>query len=260
MRTVLSYLSLAVVVSAITLILLQSGLFDWTSWKPATCVPSGCFCEMAGPSSSIRQKANTWSSLAFIFSSFLILALDRNLRVNRNAMSRANVVLLSMATLLIGLGSAFFHASLSLIGQFFDVFGMYLLASFILSYALSRLCGWQNSTAASLYVGLNIALVLLLLFLPEVRRYLFAFILLAGIVTEVVARRSKKLLISKTWWNTAFLIFSIGYVIWVLDNFRIVCNPSSWLQGHAIWHILGAVSIVLLFMYFAGERKVSRSH
>jgi hypothetical protein len=164
-----------------------------------------------------------------------------------------------MATLLIGLGSAFFHASLSLIGQFFDVFGMYLLASFILSYALSRLCGWRNSTAAVLYVGLNFVLVLLLLFLPEVRRYLFAFILLAGIVTEVVARRSKKLLIRKTWWNTAFLIFSIGYVIWILDNFRIVCNPGSLLQGHALWHILGAISIVFLFMYFVSERKVSRS-
>jgi hypothetical protein len=36
-------------------------------------------------------------------------------------------------------GSAFYHASLTFVGQFFDVMGMYFIASFIMLYNISRL-------------------------------------------------------------------------------------------------------------------------
>jgi hypothetical protein len=33
-----------------------------------------------------------------------------------------------------------------------------------------------------------------------------------------------------------------------------LCAPHSLIQGHAIWHLLGAVSAYLLYRYYASER------
>jgi hypothetical protein len=56
---------------------------------------------------------------------------------------------------MIGLGSAFYHASLTFAGQFFDVMGMYLLASFILLYNISRVSAFSRRKFVSAYLALN---------------------------------------------------------------------------------------------------------
>jgi hypothetical protein len=39
----------------------------------------------------------------------------------------------------------------------------------------------------------------------------------------------------------------LAFVIWILDRERVLCAPESLLQGHAVWHILGAIAAVCLF-------------
>jgi dihydroceramidase len=48
-------------------------------------------------------------------------------------------------------------------------------------------------------------------------------------------------------------LLTVAYVIWILDNTRLVCFENSLLQGHAIWHILGAVSVFFLHRYYVSE-------
>jgi dihydroceramidase len=60
--------------------------------------------------------------------------------------------------------------------------------------------------------------------------------------------------------NVQLLQVGIGllagaYIIWILDNTRIVCFETSLLQGHALWHLLGAVSVVFLHQYYLSEVK-----
>src|SRR5688572_22117478 len=86
-------------------------------WKPASCMPDGCFCE-AIRDGVIRQPLNALSSLAFVIVGVLVVL----------AMRRMSVFALAMAV--IGFGSAFYHASLGFVGQFVDVTGMYLIATY----------------------------------------------------------------------------------------------------------------------------------
>jgi hypothetical protein len=159
----------------------------------------------------------------------------------------------------IGIGSAFFHASLTLIGQFFDVLGMYLLTSFMLSYALKRLLGWSEKIMIGFYILTSLLLSWLLIEFPETRRYVFALVLLLAIASEVLYRRLRTPRLCIRWWNVGFLLLAVGYVIWILDNTKVLCSPMSLLQGHAIWHILGASAVVLLYRYFASEPTASSS-
>ena len=29
-----------------------------------------------------------------------------------------------------------------------------------------------------------------------------------------------------------------------------MCDPDSWIQGHAVWHLFGTLSIYLLFLFY----------
>jgi hypothetical protein len=106
----------------------------WEDWRPATCLTTGCFCEPANPHSPNRL-ANTISSLGFVFSGALMFLPLLQIKPPDFQLLRRD----GRACIIIGVGSAFYHASLTFIGQFFDVFGMFLLAVFMLVYAFERI-------------------------------------------------------------------------------------------------------------------------
>jgi hypothetical protein len=43
--------------------------------------------------------------------------------------------------------------------------------------------------------------------------------------------------------------FVVAYAIWILDQSP-WCDPHFWLQGHAVWHVLGAVAALLLTVHW----------
>jgi hypothetical protein len=51
----------------------------------------------------------------------------------------------------------------------------------------------------------------------------------------------------------ALLIYLLAQFIWTLDLNHIVCDPNGILQGHAIWHVLTALSAGLLYLYYRSE-------
>lgn len=50
------------------------------------------------------------------------------------------------------------------------------------------------------------------------------------------------------------LCLILGTVCWVLDTKKIWCDPTSPLQGHALWHALTAVTLYSVFLYLAEFR------
>ena len=48
----------------------------------------------------------------------------------------------------------------------------------------------------------------------------------------------------------------VAFAIWNASQHGL-CDPQSLLQGHAVWHLLGAVSAYLLFRLWASERDYS---
>lgn len=237
----------------ISLLFISSLNINWEMWRIATCMPDNCFCEMIRFDKTVRQPANTWSSMIFTLVGLCIAAHALNRITSTHQLSKSLALILSAALILIGLGSAFYHASLTFWGQFIDVGSMYLLATFMLVYAWQRLYAIPITISTILYISFNISLFALLYLIPETRRSLFAIVLLLGISFELYYVTFRRPLLKRYWFNYGLLLFAIAYGIWILDNNSIFCVEGSLFQGHAIWHIFGAISSGMLYPYYFSE-------
>jgi hypothetical protein len=214
--------------------------------RAASCMPDSCFCE-AIRSDGIKQPANTWSSLAFVVVAGMVLMR----RTGKPSAGRAGYPLLYAFTLLvIGFGSAYFHATLSFRGQFADVLGMYLLATVALLYSIGRLRPLSAATLVTSYIATNAVLAMLLYWMPVVRRVVFALLILAVLIVEILGRRKRGTSSDTRHLKIAAAIMALAFAIWILDFTRILCRPESWIQGHSLWHVLGAVAAWYLLLYF----------
>lgn len=231
--------------------------YSWSGWLPATCMPDHCFCE-AQRDGLIRQPINTYSNLAFVLVGLLIVAgaqddWRRGERRNRMQAQRALPFIFGGAVILIGLGSFFYHASLTFIGQWFDVMGMYLFASFALIYNYARLRPIRATTFAIAYVVMNGMLGYLLVVNPDVRRQVFAAMIYGIIALEALIWLVERPKIKTRFFVGALVVLAGAYGIWMLDESGALCDPSSLLQGHALWHILNAIAAGSLYLYYRSE-------
>ncbi len=251
---------------------LLAGGGPWDGWLPATCLPDACFCEAIG-GGLIRQPINTWSNLAFVIVGLLIafdLKPDRSTR-RSNLISRPMVRrLFALAVISIGLGSMVYHASLSFVGQWLDVMSMYLLGVFMMLYAAARLklsvpfrvaSGLEMTHTGAVfavgYIIINLALGLLLIVWPEARRYVFGVLIVIALALEAILQRRQLTSAEPRRLIAALGVYVMAQIIWALDLNHIVCDPTSVLQGHAVWHMLTAASAGLMYLYYQSEARES---
>lgn len=226
----------------------------WTAYAPATCTGTQCFCELPRTGALVLQPANTWSSFGYVLIGFLMIVVADG-RDEASAMSPLAARTLGLTAITVGLGSALMHATLTLWGQFLDVLGMYLVGSFLLVRALARWRRIADGLAIALYVALCGVLVAVLIVMPEVRRWLFAVLLIIAVVIEFVFARPLRPGARVSYFFAAILATGMAFALWILDQTGVLCAPRSPIQGHAVWHVLGAVSLWLTFCYYRGERE-----
>lgn len=231
---------------------------DWDAYAPATCTTTRCFCELPRTGALLLQPANTWSSFSYVLLGCVMLVMPYG-RDPASALSPLSARIIGVTAIIVGFGSGLLHATLTLWGQFFDVLGMYLVGSYLLVSAIARWRRIPEGAAIALYIALCASLVTALLVLPEVRRWLFAVLLILAIVIEMVFARALRPGARIALFLAGLLATAIAFVIWILDQNGVVCAPESLLQGHALWHFLGAASLWLSFCYYRSERSLSSS-
>lgn len=193
----------------------------------ATCYPDHCFCE-ALRGGALMQPVDALSGLAFVVVAIAIVWRRPN----------AFAWVSALFTLLIGVGTIYYHARFTMAGQLADNLGMYAFVLWLLWRRLRwRLPWFAASLAASAWV---------LVVAPDLRRYLFASfaaILVFDIIRQwqACAQRQRRLL------AVAIGTFACAFVAWTLDVTRLVCWPDSIVQLHALWHIAGALTVWYLY-------------
>lgn len=226
---------------------------DWSAYLPASCTATHCFCEAPRAGALVVQPAATWSSFGYVLIGFAMIVLAGG-RDWVSAMPPIAARTLGVTAIVVGVGSALMHATLTLWGQFLDVVGMYLIGSFQLVWALARWRRIGDGRAILLYGALCAVLIAALIVLPEVRRWLFAVLLIGAIAVEMIFARPLRPGVRVSLFLYGLLAMSVAFVIWILDQNGVVCAPHSLWQGHALWHLLGAASLGLLFAYYRSER------
>ena len=220
---------------------------------PATCTTTHCFCEASRTGSLFLQPSNSWSAFGYVLVGFFIMG-DARSRSRATALPVGAATMFGIAAIVVGVGSVLLHATLTLWGQFADVLGMYLVGGFSFVYAITRIAGLANRNATWLYIGVCAALVAVLLVMPEVRRWLFFVVLITALVLEIGFARRLRPGVVLRYLLLGIAAKAVAFGIWTLDQKRILCAPDSLLQGHAIWHLLGALSIWLTYCYFRSEQ------
>ncbi len=222
----------------------------WEDFAPASCLPDHCFCE-AVHEGWVRQPSNAWSSLTFC-----VAAAAMAVQLSRLGPGRLRAVeawCFAVAVFLLGVTSFAYHASLTFLGQWLDVQSMYLLVLTCVAVNADALRPGRAPRFVPVYVVSNVALGVLLYTAAPLRRYAFALAILGILLTEVLLRRKKL----RDWplasLGGAAAAQGVAFGIWILDITKTVCFPWSPVQGHAIWHALGAVATWLLWRYYRGR-------
>jgi hypothetical protein len=219
----------------------------WDDFAQASCMPDHCFCE-AVRDGWLRQPANAVSSLAFCVAA-LWMALDRRRVPSRGGWRAIEAWCFVVAVFLVGVTSAGYHASLTFVGQFFDVQSMYLVVGVLLAVNVDDLRPGAPRRFLTTYLGLNVMLGVLLVVVPAFRRFGFGLAIAAVVVTEVLLRLRRLRSTPLAPLVLAVALQALAFGIWALDLTKTVCVPGSLAQGHAVWHALGALVTALLWRY-----------
>ncbi|MCA9490036.1 MAG: ceramidase domain-containing protein [Myxococcales bacterium] len=212
----------------------------WDAFDPGTVA----FCEER-LCAWVVEPSNTWSSLAYVLVGAWLLT-----DASRRHDPRLGVA--SLAEILIGLGSIAFHGTGTFVGELLDQAGMFMLSCLILTFAAARARGWAPTTTALVYVGSVVGSSAFLLLVRPAGIPLFAVQLVAGLGWELVHRSRSAEPATFLDLQRGILIFVTAFVVWTTDITGLVCAPTNHvLTGHAVWHLLNAVSIERLYRFYA---------
>lgn len=224
------------------------------------------YCEFNHPERLYHQPVNTYSNLIYFFYGIVVFQLgwkDWKAFANREANTVRKFPYLSLLLaanfIYLSLGSAFFHSSLTWMGQRMDMNATYGLT-------LSLICiGWvqvfvKKELSLRMQLGLvGVVLLLIAAFLPLALRIsssillpsLFLILLVLGIINYIQypSQRIPALGI------LGFVLLAIAIKIRALDVAKVNCDPMSIWQGHALWHLLTATSSLCMYFYFRRVKK-----
>ncbi len=193
---------------------------------------------------------NSVSSLAFVV--FGLIAIAVWLKFRKDTIERPIVLMFAITLILIGISSFYYHGSLSFLGQFLDIFSMYIFGTLLIIGAMVRRSAISLRTAIALFLAANIFLGIIQYTYPGARRILFALILLPGIVLEFLPATTgfKPFKNEMRFMHAGVGLLVTGYALWVLDQNNILCSPSSIFQGHGLWHIFTALAGLMLVLHY----------
>ncbi len=176
------------------------------------------------------QPVNTWSNIAFLIAGFFVFR------------GRKTVVgtWFALSCVVLGLGSGAFHSFMSNGGHFWDLVGMFLVFNFLAVYSMfvtHKLKNYVLSVVISAVLSLLTAL-----FITDLSSTLIIGV--AGIT--LLVHLALAAINGRVTWKKAgltILPFAVAFVFRQMDVADILCNPQSFYQGHAVWHVLAAVGI-----------------
>jgi predicted membrane channel-forming protein YqfA (hemolysin III family) len=85
---------------------------------------------------------------------------------------------------------------------------------------------------------------------PASRRVLFDVLLGVALITLGVVAYGKWRHVRRRWLQTALGLLLTAMTAWIADLSHLWCDPTSLLQGHALWHLLTAAAAGCTFAYY----------
>jgi hypothetical protein len=159
------------------------------------------------------------------------------------------------ALIIVGATSFLYHATNNFYSQVFDFVGMYVFTYLLIILNLRRLGAVPPDKALRLFIGAVGATtaITVLLSLAEIRIQLIVLLQILVIIgTEALARVRRTAEYRLHAFIAAVVFIAIGAAFSAADVSRVWCDPNNHLlQGHAIWHLFGALSLTAAYFHYA---------
>jgi hypothetical protein len=228
------------------------------------------FCEKTLWNKPVRQPVNTFSNIAYLLTAIFVLRkewVEKKYGISDKLfyINRKYKLLLGYILVYVFCMGTLYHASLIDIALKFDYSGVYLIALFPMFYFSPR---WSESYEAKwrlkqegfnrlLFSSFFIIWLLLSIFIPG--RTLSITAVVSIFIMSAVAFAIEKA--NRNAMGLKYLILSIvsvvvAFLCFESDRFKILCNPSSYLQPHALWNIF--IGIAALFFYKYMNCKIEK--
>lgn len=219
------------------------------------------YCEFNNIDKFFHQSMNTYSNLAYFFFGVLILQIalyDLKNSVKKTQNSLETFPLLSafmgFCFIYLSIGSAFFHASLTYLGQRVDMNGTYSISIALLGIGFYHILHKIDFSETTKKLWIGTLLLIIVAFLPlslmiSSGKLLPIMILLLMILIAIhyfQDRKQKSFILA----ISGFILMFVAVKIRTLDVHKINCDPHSLYQGHAVWHLLTALSSFCSYAFF----------
>lgn len=265
------FLGLAGAVLGLAVLAVLSGLpAPWAGWARDGCERADCYCEPV-TDGFVAQPLAAYSNLGFMAVGLWILTAPRrrstcppersewgaeplaNREPAAGNLLRAHPVyagLFAVTALGTGLGSFFYHASLTRLGEWFDLVGLYLFTSGVLVYALARLTRRAAPGRwAAVYAGVNVLGAAQMLWARDWQQIVFGALAAGALAAEALVLIWRRPRIQKRYLAAALLSLAAGAALWVTP-----CAAQLPFPPHAGWHVLAAAAQAGLFAYYRSEQ------
>jgi len=231
--------------------LLQQGC-PWVPLREWGGLPNVKWCEET-LCSVVAEPANTWSNLAYIAVAGVLFFVARK-ETSKTLRFWAH------AAFWVGVSSFAYHATVAFVTQVLDFFGMYFYFLLILGLNLLRMgLVKKDRFFATLWPGILgftvLTVVVAKVGLPVQGIIMLLIALTLG--TEVVASKRSE---SKIHYGTlvvTLVLITIAASFSAADASRRYCDPNDHIfQGHAIWHVFGAMALGTSYFYYRQFRAL----
>ena len=215
------------------------------------------YCEQNHCDRFFHQKMNSYSNLIYFFFGIWAILISR--RSSTHLLDNSPGAFYGLCMVYLAFGSCYFHASLTLPGQRVDMNATYAINIALVGCNLALLFPrfFRQELTRLIYIP---ALFCVVLIFHPISLLVSSSILLPSVILISLALQIILYFVSKRNYRIylvalSFILLMIAFKIRQEDvNKGVICEPNSWFQGHALWHILTACSSFLSFIYLRFDR------
>ena len=230
----------------------------WAGWRESGELQRPAYRERIYAREVFRTRANTWSNLAYLVVGLYGIALGcRDLRERKSDGYLVRTPALSFAfgaaCCCLGIGSGLFHASLTRFGQQLDVAAMYPPLMVIIAVGIG-----QRFPARRMWPLLLTLVAVASGLLFYYKWAMSSRIVLNSLIGSVAILTLTARFCSSPKLDGRWLLASVAALVAAvfcrqLDIAGRFSGPDAWAQGHALWHVLTAVSLGCVYAFYRSE-------
>lgn len=186
-----------------------------------------------------KYPSDTWSNIGPVVAGILII---------KREPVRINLRFLGYAAVILGIFSAFFHATGTRLGELLDIAGMWMFLTTCLGLSLEKKNYLSGRRVIPLVIALTIVATLICVINISLNIPLFLALVVSIAALEFwqASRKDFK------WLLRSVTVLVIAYAIWNLDFYKILCNPDNHiLSGHGVWHLLCGLAFYFIYKHYA---------